>query len=107
MAECLNSCLRDEQKLPIVTLIEKTRTKLADFFSTQAGEYPNNGLVTSWLLSMLQELQEKCREMTFKIFAPAIVWSTPLRWYPVTLTSRHERAVVNDGKSLVFHPNMC
>lgn len=70
------------------------------FFSKRKGEcHQTIALVTSRVLLVLQEYENKSRQMTVQDFGCSVVWSTPLHLYCITLTLRCELAVAGNGKS--------
>lgn len=70
MAKSLNSCLWQTRKLAIITLVEKTRTKLVSvfFFKCKGEDLHMTVSVTSRVLSALQEFEDKSCQMTVQDF---------------------------------------
>lgn len=115
MAESLNSCLRTTQKLSIIVVVEKTRTKLVDFFfQAQDGRYPNDGVSNaSSAFYTIRARGEIAPNDDPRSWPGNIVWSTPLHLCPTplhlrptTLTSSVGHVAVNNDRSQEFHAHM-
>lgn len=91
MTKSLNSCLWVARKLSIIVLIEKTRKKLANYFFKRNGEgLQMTGSVMPWVLSVLQELNDKSCQMMVQDFGlfRCLVHTPVLVPYDVDLEGR-------------------
>lgn len=70
MAESMTSCLRASKKLPIVALVGKEKEVVEIFYKRNLEENSVKVSVTPRVLSILQELKEKSREMISEDFDP-------------------------------------